>query len=307
MFITILILFLTAISVGSWIYACYLRKENRKVIEINRERQLENLALEQDIAVKKTELKNILITIDGQNNILKSLSTTAEEMRKSASERADEAFEARKVELQKAYAAEELRLSNELQEHLIVLRDEISGKRFELDELEAKQLAYIQARQRQEEINARQDYYRLVLDDIDIQDIAMLRELQARFTKKESIDKLIWEVYYKPAYDILMSHLFTGAGKVCGIYQITDLTTGQAYIGQSVDIKERFRQHVKAALTYGKTTNKLYQMMQKSGVHNFTFEILEEVARTQLNEREAYWINFYKTKEFGLNSTKGNS
>lgn len=146
-----------------------------------------------------------------------------------------------------------------------------------------------------------------MLDDIDIQDIAMLRELQARFTKKESIDKLIWEVYYKPAYDILMSHLFTGAGKVCGIYQITDLTTGQAYIGQSVDIKERFRQHVKAALTYGKTTNKLYQMMQKSGVHNFTFEILEEVARTQLNEREAYWINFYKTKEFGLNSTKGNS
>lgn len=59
-------------------------------------------------------------------------------MRKSASERADEAFEARKVELQKAYVAEELRLSNELQEHLIVLRDEISGKRFELDELEAK-------------------------------------------------------------------------------------------------------------------------------------------------------------------------
>ena len=25
------------------------------------------------------------------------------------------------------------------------------------------------------------------------------------------------------------------------------------------------------------------------------------------NNREAYWIQFYKTKEFGLNSTKGNS
>ena len=26
-----------------------------------------------------------------------------------------------------------------------------------------------------------------------------------------------------------------------------------------------------------------------------------------LNDREAYWIGFYKTKEFGLNGTKGNT
>lgn len=286
-------------------YVCYLRRENRKVVEINRERQLENAALDQDIAVKQTELKNIQITIDGQNDILKSLLATADEVRANATKRAEDAFEERKTELQKAFSAEETRLSKELQDHLIVLRDKISERRLELDGLESKQLAYIQARQRQEEINSRQDYYRLVLDDIDIQDIAMLRELQVRFTKKESIDKLIWEVYYKPAYDVLMSHLFTGVNKICGIYQITDLASGQSYIGQSVDIKERFRQHIKAALTYGKQTNKLYQMMQKSGAHNFTFEVLEEVPRTQLNERETYWINFYKTKEFGMNSTKG--
>lgn len=287
-------------------YVCYLRRENRKVVEINRERQLENAALDQDIAVKQTELKNIQITIDGQNDILKSLLATADEVRASATKRAEDAFEERKVELQKAFSAEETRLSKELQDHLIVLRDKISERRLELDGLESKQLAYIQARQRQEEINSRQDYYRLALDEIDIQDIAMLRELQVRFTKKESIDKLIWEVYYRPAYDVLMSHLFTGASKICGIYQITDLVSGQSYIGQSVDIKERFRQHIKAALTYGKPTNKLYQMMQKSGAHNFTFEVLEEVPRTQLNERETYWINFYKTKEFGMNSTRGN-
>lgn len=47
--------------------------------------------------------------------------------------------------------------------------------------------------------------------------------------------------------------------------------------------------------------------MKKSGVHNFTFEILEEVPKTQLNEREIYWIDFYKTKDFGLNSTNGGS
>ena len=102
-----------------------------------------------------------------------------------------------------------------------------------------------------------------------------------------------------------MTHLFPKSVKYCGIYKITDLTTGKSYIGQSVDIKERFRQHIKSALTYGKATNKLYQTMQKSGIYNFIFEVLEEVPRDKLNEREIYWIEFYKTKDLGLNGTKG--
>lgn len=183
----------------------------------------------------------------------------------------------------------------------------IKQKQEELNNIEAKQLAYIQAQKRQEEIIANQDYYRLALDKIDLDDISMLRELQPRFSKKESIDKLIWEVYLKPAYDILMSHLFEGTKKMCGIYKITNLTTNQAYIGQSVDIRERFRQHIKTALSYSKATNILYVTMQKVGIENFTFEVLEEVPRDKLNEREIYWINFYKTKEYGLNSTKGGS
>jgi hypothetical protein len=47
--------------------------------------------------------------------------------------------------------------------------------------------------------------------------------------------------------------------------------------------------------------------MKKYGPENFTFEILETVERAKLNERESYWIDFYKTKEFGMNGTKGNS
>ena len=168
-------------------------------------------------------------------------------------------------------------------------------------------MAYIEAEKRKQEMEANQDFYRLILNESDKSDITALRDLQMRFYKKDSIDKLIWEVYYKPAYDALMGRLFGKSSKICGIYKITDITTGLAYIGQSVDIKERFRQHIKTSLTHGIATNKLYQTLQKSGQYNFTFEILEEVDRSKLNERETYWINFYKTKEFGLNSTKGGS
>ena len=46
--------------------------------------------------------------------------------------------------------------------------------------------------------------------------------------------------------------------------------------------------------------------MKQYGVNDFMFQILESVPREKLNEREAFWINFYQTKEYGLNSTKGN-
>jgi hypothetical protein len=45
--------------------------------------------------------------------------------------------------------------------------------------------------------------------------------------------------------------------------------------------------------------------MEKEGVWNFTFELLEEVPKDQLNEREKYYIDFYDSKKYGLNIRSG--
>lgn len=291
--------------IGLIIYIYYLKKQTLEVVQINTDNQRKNAEIEKEIAHNREVLSNIKNNITFENDILSSLLKSQEEMRESAQKQADEAYQARVSALVKSYKEKEQELSLTFDAKNQDLLKKISIEAGKLADLQAKQLSYIQAKQRQEEIDSNQDYYRLALDEIDINDITLLRELQPRFVKKESIDKLIWEVYYKPAYDILMAHLFPKVVKYCGIYRITDLTTGKSYIGQSVDIKERFRQHIKSALTYGKVTNKLYSAMQKSGVHNFVFEVLEEVTRDKLNERETYWIEFYKTKELGLNGTKG--
>lgn len=289
-------------------YVLYLRNNRLQVVLINKERQEENKRIEQDIALKQRELAKVKEDIVSHNEIVNSLNDTANKLRESAEQRAEESarvqFEKKSKELDETYQAKEKYHLAELQQ----ITNQISHQQDKLHELEAKQLSYIQAQQRQEAIAADQDYYRLAIDEFSLNDITLLRDLQIHFVKKEIIDKVIWETYYRPAYDILMTHLFaTNKGKVCGIYKITDLTTGQAYIGQSVDIKERFRQHIKASLAYGPATNKLYQAMQKSGQYNFIFEVLEEVPRDQLNERETYWIEFYKTKELGMNGTRGGS
>lgn len=305
---------LVIVTILCLIYCFYLKYNQIQIKTINTETEKQNQQLEEKNEQLKTQyeeaknnLSEISENIKSQSGILDSLKETSNKLREEAQNQANQEYDRRLDELYALYEARKISLSADYEKQRDKLALDIKNESQKLKDLEDKQLAYIQAQQRQEKIRQQQDYYRLVINDIDLNDIKLLRELQPRFFKKESIDKLIWEVYYKPAYDILTSHLFNTTEKICGIYKITDLTTGQSYIGQSVDIRERFRQHIKTSLSYGKATNKLYQTMQKSGQSNFTFEILEKVPRDKLNERETYWIDFYKTKDVGLNSTKGGS
>ena len=61
------------------------------------------------------------------------------------------------------------------------------------------------------------------------------------------------------------------------------------------NIADRWKEHVKCGLGIDTPANKLYAAMQKYGVENFTFELLEDCPRAQLNEREKYYIDLYKT------------
>ena len=47
------------------------------------------------------------------------------------------------------------------------------------------------------------------------------------------------------------------------------------------------------------TRNKLYPAMAEYGVENFSFEIIEKCSRDKLNEKEDFWQDYFKAKEFG--------
>jgi len=77
----------------------------------------------------------------------------------------------------------------------------------------------------------------------------------------------------KPTSDLC--NRLTQGKTTCGIYKITSLISLKSYIGQSVNISDRIKQHVKCGLGIdAPATNKLYNLMQEEGVENFTFEIL---------------------------------
>ena len=162
--------------------------------------------------------------------------------------------------------------------------------------------AALREREKKEKIN----FYKLKLSDSDSIDIKELFELRKRFRNPSALSKLIWSEYFLKQTSELCNRVL-GTNTKCGIYKITNLISNQAYIGQSVDIASRFKQHIKCGLGIdAPASNKLYKSMIEDGVWNFSFELLEECPKDKLNERESFWIDLYQTNKVGLNSTKGN-
>lgn len=89
-----------------------------------------------------------------------------------------------------------------------------------------------------------------------------------------------------------------------GIYKFTNKFNGQSYIGQSIHIEQRYKEHLNE-IQNTRLQTKWYNAVRKYGIENFTFEILEECEPNQLNEREIYWISFYDSFNNGYNSTPG--
>lgn len=72
-----------------------------------------------------------------------------------------------------------------------------------------------------------------------------------------------------------------------GIYKITNNINGKFYIGQSIDVNHRFYEH---KINCGKKHNSAIDAaIQKYGVDNFSFEVLERCEESELFDKETYW------------------
>ena len=176
----------------------------------------------------------------------------------------------------------------------------------QLNKLKASLSAGVEARLREQEVKEEKNFYKLHLDDNDLDDVKKLEKLKESFHQPVVLSKLIWSQYFQKQMNELCDRVL-GKQVVCGIYKITNLLTEQCYIGQSVNIADRWKQHCKCGLGINaSSTNSLYNAMQKDGVWNFTFELLEELKqKTLLNEKERFWIQMYQSDRFGYNATKG--
>ena len=184
---------------------------------------------------------------------------------------------------------------------------EVADLEAKLAVIKSKYDAVIEESKRREEMANKIDYYRIIIPKEDMDEINALMSIEHLLSNKRNLYMLIWSSYYSKRVNELAVRVL-GNKPIMGIYRLTNIETQQMYIGQSRDVRERFREHVKCALSIDTPgNNKLYPNMIKYRPENFTFELLETCNdSTQLNEKERYWIEFYDTYNNGLNNTRGN-
>lgn len=89
-----------------------------------------------------------------------------------------------------------------------------------------------------------------------------------------------------------------------GIYKITNKLNGKIYIGQSNDILKRWSYYKNPPNPLGYRSS-IIAAIQKYGIDNFNFEIIEECSVAELNSKEIYWIEYYDSYNNGYNLTRG--
>ena len=82
--------------------------------------------------------------------------------------------------------------------------------------------------------------------------------------------------------------------KISAVYKITNVITGDFYIGSSKDIKRRWAEHKCHSIWNKCKNNPMYLDMNKYGLDKFSFQILEEVEIEQLKEMEQQFIETLK-------------
>ena len=176
-------------------------------------------------------------------------------------------------------------------------KNEIQNTQRKVEEFRQIRNSINEAVLRERALEEKKDFYRICLSQEDIDDISELKELIPRLRHREILPKLMWDTMVSRATKEMIKRI-TGGRTVGGIYKITYIPTGEAYIGKTTDFGTRWQSHVQTALGMEKVARStLHVHMASHGIQNYTFEILEEVAREKQTEREKFYIELYGTQK----------
>ena len=273
--------------------------EKNNLLEVQK---VEREAILRELQFLENQKKNILYEIEQREFELKISKANLENALQLYKDNYSYAAEQYEHHMEEVYN----QIEKDFDTKMISLDKQKENIEAEIAKLQAALTAGVEAQLREREKEENIDFYKLHITDQELSDIKTLNAVKAMLFNPVILSKLIWTTYFQKQTTELCNRVL-GVNKICGIYKITNLITQQYYIGQSVDVAQRWKDHTKCGLGIdAPATNKLYKAMQEDGVWNFSFELMEKCSREELNEKERLWIEMYQTDKFGYNSTKGN-
>ena len=294
------------IVIGSISLYYYFKPRLNKIEELNQD--IEQYNTEQEQIKRELELSVSVLGQQKQDleNTLETLSKNREFILEALDESFDKTLNRKAQEVQDSISEYEI-------EYLKILEDKAKSiqKTYEEENQKIEQLktivsnyqkivkSAVEANKRIEEEKDFRAFYMLQLLPEDLKEIAVLRSITSELRNPEPLNKVIWKYYYEKPYTDLVGRV-VGNKTICGIYKITNMLNQKCYIGQTTDMAARFKQHIKRGLGADTpTNNKLYPAMLQDGVENFSFEIIENCPKEQLNEKEKFWQDYFCAKEYG--------
>lgn len=137
-------------------------------------------------------------------------------------------------------------------------------------------------------------------EDIDF----LLNTVSQKVRHPDIINKLVWAEYVKPYLDDTFKRIEIRAEP--GIYKLTNIESGKAYIGKSTDVKKRISDHMKSSVGIQSIADQaVHHAILDTGLWNWTIEIITYCEKDKLSELERYYIDFFKTQEYGYNKNAG--
>ena len=321
--------FFLLITIGLIIYISYSRKKTynelrekyKKELEEDLQETSQRLIKAQEELTCSTEeatkafnyLQSILKDIDEKKEFNETLCKVREEelnnlietKKKAELEKVDKEVDEWAESAQEAATFYAEQVQKAIQKDIENGQKELNSLTSTIDDYKARRDVINQEILRARAIEEQQDFYRIQLDDSSKRDIQLINSIRKDFSKIDILDKLIYDGYVKKPVDEMIKRVLGGRAP-SGIYKITRLKTGEVYIGQSTDVKARWQQHAKSAFHCGTISHSiLHTTMERDSIENFTWELLEEVPKDKLKDREKHWIEFYDSKKYGLNMREG--
>lgn len=290
-----------------------IKDENLRIENKNIQLLSQKSDLEKDLDVINRLLDDKSNQLQKENQKLKDLKESVDTVYKDKQEMSQKAFEnfcsildRNYEEKSDSYSKLILNLDEAYQAQQNNILQNLDKLKTELEDIKKQRTAILEAQIREKEIKEQKEFYCLPISVADRNDIQVLERVKTQLNKPRILSMLIWSTFFQKPMTLLCNNIL-GTSTVCGIYKITNQIDNRCYIGQSVNVSQRWKDHAKCGLGIDTPAgNKLYKAMIEEGIWNFSWELLEECPREQLDSREKYYIDLYNAYDFGYNSNKGN-
>ena len=288
--------------------AKYTHEINKETDEINKKLEQEKERLFQEKQFLYDEITRSKINLDTIRQAVENAGLSASEAERAMRQN----FEIYEELLDRDYQEKEEEYDNLLKslqdsydEEQDDLLDEIAEIQSKLEHLRATRAAAIQAQIKEKEIKEQLSFYCLQPTANELDDIRALERVKPNLHQPRILCMLIWSTYFQKPMTALCNNVL-GTTIVTGIYKITNQETDECYIGQAVDVAKRWKDHAKCGLGIDTpASNKLYKAIQEYGIWNFSWELLEQCSKEELDEKEHFYIDLYDSKNYGYNSSIG--